>query len=133
MSAPLDLNHCIAIVESTMERREHERFPVKSEVFLALRPNYDRVGSVRDISKTGISFEYLAFEDFELAGSVEVDIFSRSQDFYISRIPCRIVYDVRKDSVFFLDDAQTRRCGLLFEPHGNQQTSNLLAFFNDMS
>jgi hypothetical protein len=127
------LNYHTTVLESTVDRRQSERFPVTSEVFLSFRPNFERIGSVKDISETGICFEYLAFEKNERLEYVEVDIFSGSQNFYISRVPCRVVYDNRRDAAFILHDAETRRCGLQFQQLTAHQASHLAAFLNGLS
>lgn len=116
--------------EGSVDRRQSERFPVADEVFLTFRPNFERIGSVKDISKTGISFEYLSFEECDRVEYVDVDVFSASQDLYISRVPCRIVYDIRKEPAFILEDAETRRCGMEFGQLSEQQASAFSSFFH---
>ena len=123
------LDSYLTVWERSVDRRQHERFPVADEVFLTFRPSFERIGSVKDISKTGISFEYLAFEEGEEVEYVDVDVFSASQDLYISRIPCRIVYDIRKEPAFILRDAETRRCGMEFGELSEQQASAFASFF----
>jgi hypothetical protein len=40
------------------ERCQHKRYELKERVFVAIRPQYDRIGWLTDISKGGASFEY---------------------------------------------------------------------------
>lgn len=120
---------CADVWGKTVERRQSERLPVAGEVFLAFRPNFDRIGNVKDISKTGICFEYLALDESSADEYVEVDVFSAAEQLYISRIPCRVVYDIRKEAAFILQGAETRRCGLEFRALGEQQADGLSSFF----
>ena len=133
MTVSVAMNYHATVEESTVDRRQSERFRPTAEVFLTFRPNFERIGSVKDISKTGVSFEYLSFDNSDTAEHVEVDIFSGEKNFYISRIPCKVVYNIRKDIAFLLHDAETRRCGLQFEQLDDQQTSSLSAFLSLLS
>jgi hypothetical protein len=132
MIVPLAMNHHTTVMESIVDRRQSERFRPTAEVFLTFRPNFERIGSVRDISQTGVSFEYLSFDHSETVEHVEVDIFSGEQNFYISHIPCKVVYNIRKDASFLLHNAETRRCGLQFEQLNDQQASSLLTFLSQL-
>lgn len=130
MSASPALDLFTIVWENTVDRRRSERFPVADEVFLTFRPHFERIGNVKDISKTGISFEYLSFEESEAVEYVDVDIFSASEGFYITRVPCRVIYDIRKEPAFLLQDAETRRCGLEFGQLTEQQISAFSSFFH---
>jgi hypothetical protein len=122
-----------ALQEAGRDRRRCRRFPVPGDVFLTFRPGFEKIGYVKDVSKTGISFEYMAFENADMveegnAGYVEVDIFSRAQNFHIYRIPCEIVYDMEHRASLFLHAAQTRRCGLKFLQVSQELASQLSVF-----
>ena len=110
------------------ERRGSKRFQVTKEVFLTFRPDFERIGRVRDISKGGIAFEYLAFRKPSKVKHVEVDIFSRLGNVYISHIPCKVLYDIGKDTLSFLSTAGIRRCGLQFGQLTKNQMARLLTF-----
>jgi hypothetical protein len=120
------------------DRRLAERYEVARDVFLSLGPSFERTGSVRDISKTGISFEYLSFENLGKPENgksryAEAYLLSKSDDLYISRIPCEIVYDSSKGGAAWLHNTETRLCGLKFGNLNDQQNSKLLAFLDKLA
>jgi hypothetical protein len=114
---------------STDERRRSKRYPVAKKVFLTFRPGFERMGTVKDFSEGGLCFEYLALRKLDRVEHVEVYIFSRSNNFYLSRIPCEVVYDQSKDRLSILKNAETRRCGLRFGQLSEYQSSSLTAIF----
>ena len=114
------------------ERRRSERLQVNSEVFITFRPDFDKIGKVMDINKEGIGFEYVSFDKVDKLEDVEVDVFSKSNNLYISRIPCKVVYDISKDSFFILNNAETRRCGLQFGELSKHHLASLSALLNDL-
>jgi len=115
------------------ERRRFTRFTVSKDVFVTFRPGFDRMGSATDISKGGIGFEYLAFDKPDKLEQVEVDIFSRSHDFYISHVPCRVAYDTSDHSLFLVHGAEVRRCGLQFVRLSEHQAASLSHIIHDLS
>ena len=114
------------------ERRRSKRFQVNEEVFIAFRPDFDRIGKVTDINKGGIGFEYVSFDRVDKLEHVEVDVFSKSSNLYISRLPCRVVYDISQDSFFILNNAETRRCGLQFYQLSRDHLASLSALLKDL-
>jgi hypothetical protein len=75
------------------ERRQFTRFLVPDNTFAALGPSFTKVGRIRDIGISGLAFEYLTDDEPGLENS-QVDIFTRGDDFRLSRLPCSIVYDI---------------------------------------
>jgi hypothetical protein len=53
---------------------------------------------------------------------VEIDFFSGAEDFHLSRVPCKVVYDVRSDDHPSFNVFETRRCGLQFGGLTDQQS-----------
>jgi hypothetical protein len=109
------------------ERRLHERRGLKNRVFIAIRPDFDRIGWLTDISKGGISFEYVAIENYSpITEKIQVDIFSSPKIFDLSNLPCKLVYDapIHKGEGF-MAAIETRRCGLVFEAMTQQQAFQL--------
>jgi len=100
-----------------IERRRESRFlPVKNS-FAALGCNYSKVGKIKDVGLSGLSFEYMAGEngDDDLTC---VDIFMSGSVFHLSKVPCRIVYDkgihVPCFSSKYVKALTTKRCGVKF-------------------
>ena len=106
------------------------RFLAKSNTFAALRNEFKKVGKIDDISINGLGFSFLSeITQVDSADHhTQVDIFSSEDGFYLSNVPCRIVYetpDTTFDKSFLL---QMYRCGLHFEKLTKTQ-SDLLKFF----
>ena len=75
------------------ERRKHKRFKVKKGFLAVSIPDFKKLGQIKDISKGGLSFQYI--DDVEQAkDSVEVEILSIVDDFYLRKLPVRTVLDV---------------------------------------
>jgi hypothetical protein len=97
------------------ERRQFTRFIAVENAFAALRPHFSKLGTIKDISRGGLAFEYLALET---RGGDEsaLDIFLTGNGFYLARIPCKVVYDTQviKDEGKFQYLIEIRRCGVQF-------------------
>ncbi|MDY0041351.1 MAG: PilZ domain-containing protein [Desulforhabdus sp.] len=112
-------------IRAEVERRKHERYRADGEVFLTFRPNFQKIGRIRDISQGGVAFEYTADRESKDEYYVEVDIFSTGKDFHLARIPCRVIYDAQIDSYASFSNMITRRCGLQFDSLNQDQISKL--------
>jgi hypothetical protein len=109
------------------EKRQHERYELKDRVFITIRPQFDRIGWLTDISKGGVSFEYLTVQDYStLTENVYVDIFSSPREYDLSSLPCKLIYDtpVNKEKGF-MESIETRRCGMAFGGMSQQQAIHL--------
>ncbi|MBI5591092.1 MAG: PilZ domain-containing protein [Deltaproteobacteria bacterium] len=98
------------------ERRQHARYGLRGQVFIAIRPQFDRLGWALDISEDGVSLEYPILQDYSaLSEEVNIDIFSTPRKIDLSNLPCQLVYDtpIQRENGFFRNIG-TRRCGLVF-------------------
>ena len=111
------------------ERRRHERRELKERVFITIRPQFDRIGWLTDISKGGVSFEYATIQDYDaMMEKIEVDIFSSPRKFDLSNLPCKLVYDTPVDKgKGFMETIETRRCGMVFGEMSQHQSVQLAA------
>ena len=75
------------------ERRKFTRFLVPENVYAALGPSFSKVGRIKDLGIGGLAIEYITDED-SAPGNSHVDIFIREEKFFLSKLPCKIVYDV---------------------------------------
>jgi hypothetical protein len=111
-----------------MEKRKHTRFLAQENVVAALRNRSTRIGQVKDISLGGLSFEHIDEGDLSL-NHPERSLFLLVEDFHISRVPCRVVYDipVREPigSPPLLTQFETRRCGIEFVTLSEDQKAQL--------
>jgi hypothetical protein len=110
------------------ERRRHTRYELEGQVFIAFRPDFDRLGWLMDISKGGISFECPVLQDYsELTEKqVSIDIFSAPRKFELSNLPCKLVYDARFDrEKGIFKTIGTRRYGMVFDELPPQKAAQL--------
>jgi hypothetical protein len=107
------------------EHRQHPRYAVEQNVFLTVRPEFRKIGRVKDIGNGGVCFEYAVFEPDEKLSFCEVDILSEGGKFHLFKVPCRVAYDVQISPEPF-QQIQMRRCGLRFEGLSAAQTAQIL-------
>ena len=114
------------------ERRKFERFLAQDRAFAVLRPDFTRLGKIKDISEGGLSFEYIAYQEDEQDAS-EMDIFLSEGGFHLSKMPCRIIYNIRMrlEHQTFTTRIQSRRCGLHFGRLTPEQASQLEFFLKN--
>ena len=97
-----------------IERRKQKRFKGKEKAFATLNSDCDKKGQINDISKDGLSFLY--FGDGEESNvSAEIEIYSTNDDFYLRKLPVRIVSDVSQNSNDSFSSISTRKLAVRFE------------------
>ncbi|HID29613.1 MAG TPA: PilZ domain-containing protein [Desulfobacterales bacterium] len=114
------------------ERRKSGRFLAQDRAFAVLRPDFARLGKIKDISEGGLSFEYIAHQEEEQDAS-ELDIFLSEGSFHLSKMPCSIIYDIRMREGHQTSAAriQRRRCGLHFGRLTQEQARQLDFFLKN--
>jgi len=112
------------------ERRQFRRFLTDNRAFACLRPDFGRLGKIKDISKGGLAFGYLSSDGLREEPS-EIDIFLSGDGFYLPNVPCRVIYDFQIGENFiptsFLHD---RLCGVGFGQLTEGQKSKLQLFLS---
>ena len=110
------------------ERRRFVRFQVKSAIYAALGHNFDKVGTVKDISVGGVAFEYVSDQD-SMEAMTQVDILLVDENIHLSKLPCTVAYedDVRKHGTLrrFGRPLVTKRCGVKFGNFEENQRTQL--------
>ena len=101
------------------------RFLPQDETYVVLRPDFTKLGRLINISKGGLSFQYIAPKK-ESEVSTDLDLFTGNNGFYLSRLPCKVIYDIRfpeneESSKLF----EHRRCGLEFGEATEVQATQL--------
>ena len=120
--------------EPAPDRRRYARHEVKNTIFVAFRPHFDKVGKVKNISCGGLCLEYSKYNDDDGIGStIEVDIFSQGKDFYLPRVPCKIIYDTRIQHYPSFIGMETKRCGLEFLDLNERQVAQIEFFLQAYS
>jgi len=112
------------------DRRGAVRFQPRKSTFVALRPEFVRLGKVVDISSSGLRFQYLISEDNHVEkGKVALDMFIGSDGYYLPDIPCETVYE-RKMEQRGADTMglEQRQCGLRFRALNQEQAHKLEMF-----
>ena len=97
------------------ERRKFARFLAQDTAFAVLRPDFTKLGKIKDISGGGLAFEYIAYE-WQKKDSPEMDIFLSEGRFHLSKIASKIVYDFKivEEYQTSIDRIERRLCGLQF-------------------
>ena len=95
------------------ERRKHKRFKTAENAFASVRNGHGPVGNILDISLGGLCFKYIA-EAAAPAGVLELDIFLSDHSFWLKRIPCRNIADVKLACDFSLSTVGMRRRSVQF-------------------
>jgi len=99
-----------------IERRNYVRFFAHDNAFAALRVGFKKVGKIHDISIKGLAFSYLretTESDFD-GHNLQADIFLSGNGFHLSKVPCRIVYDIPDVTPYKGSLVKMSRCGLHF-------------------
>lgn len=112
------------------DRRGAVRFQPRKSTFVALRPEFVRLGKVVDISSSGLRFQYLISENNQVEkGRVALDMFIGSDGYYLPDIPCETVYE-RKMEQRGADTMglEQRQCGIRFRALNKEQIDKLEMF-----
>ena len=104
------------------EQRKFKRLLPRNLTFAIIWPHYNNLGKVKDISRGGLAYEYILYET-KNKGSAEIDIFLSDHNFYLPRIPSKIIYDTKKVENF--QSVEMRRCGVQFGDLTEEQAANL--------
>lgn len=118
------------------DRRKASRFIPPDHTFAALGEEFSRVGKVKNISLSGLVFEYVIDMEFFDAPR-RVDIFLSENSFHISNVPCRKVYDLAV-LVTSIGGPRHRtltakRCGVQFGKLSKKQERELKGFIRTRS
>jgi hypothetical protein len=98
------------------EERAYERYTPPESAYVVFRPDFNRVGRIKDIGKGGLGFEFVVGEKVDISETNHIDILLTSEDMYLQDISCRIVWESEttpntgEPEVFF-----SGSCGLQFQ------------------
>ena len=116
-----------------VDRREQERWLPRELTFVALRPDFARLGKILDISRDGLRFQYITSTDKEDqatdAAPLDIDLFLSKNGYYLAGVPCKMIYDNKVEKGALAPaNLEYRLCGLQFGDLTKGQT-NLLEFY----
>ena len=96
-----------------VERRRHKRSQAEDGAYAAVRPQYDKIGQIIDVSRGGLAFRYI-FSGSEEEASSELDIFLIGDSFHLDKVPFQIVSDEEIPGKSALGPQKMRRCSVQF-------------------
>jgi len=118
------------------ECRTAQRYLAKERTYAMFSSGAARVGIVRDISRGGLSLEYVTIygSDANVIGAVEgtVDVLLTTENGHLSQVPCELVYsaEVERAPTPLAGRIPVRRCGLRFGKLSKTQQQRLDAFLS---
>jgi hypothetical protein len=113
-----------------VERREHGRFRVEEGNFAVLSPEFCVLGQILDISRSGLSFRYVA-SNVRLHECAELKILKTDGSCSCDKIPFKTIWDYSTPKDFSLDSETLRHCGVQFGKLGDDQKFDLKYFIEN--
>ncbi len=115
------------------ERREKARYRPQKLTFIAIKPQFVKLGKILDISEGGLCFQYLVKDDqIGDAPALEADIFMSENGYYLPDVSCKMVWDTPiQQDMTFPSGFQSRRCGLQFGRLTKDQKGKLERFLKE--
>ena len=116
-------------MKEPVERREHNRFKVRTGAFAAIT-SYNIVGPIQNISKGGLAFRYISEED-QIPEWSEVDLFIGGKGFHMKKIPSKTIsgFNIIKKSLY--SSLTIKQCGVQFGELTNSQIYQLENFIQN--
>jgi len=115
------------------ERRQKVRLQPKALTFVAVRPEFARLGRLIDISMDGACFQYMTHGDqVGDTESIDVDIFLNNNGLYLQNVPCSMIYDkVIEGGMTLPNIMENRRCGLQFRRLTQEHIAQMDLYLRD--
>lgn len=101
---------------------------------MVFRPDFNRVGRIKDIGRGGLGFEFVVGEKVDISETNHIDILLTGEDMYLQDISCRIVWESEttpstgEPEVFF-----SGNCGLQFQNMTVAQKAQLERLIEQLS
>ena len=99
-------------------KRRYDRYITQENAYVSLGSGFTKVGSIKDISRGGVAFEYILYEESNQNILGKIDIFIARNGFHLTKIPCDIVYDIpvntNRINPLFTRNFTYKRCGIKF-------------------
>ncbi len=115
------------------EQRRFKRYCPLDGAIATLKP-FEEFGLIKDISKGGLSFEYLAFSAEsdavpEIGKKRQIDVFILGEDFSPMTFPCKVVrVENQLLGLYTHSVVPKKRCGIEFVEFGQKMTNALNSF-----
>ncbi len=95
------------------DRRKHNRFVVREGAFAVMAPGFKNMGQIKNISKGGLAYRYVANEA-TVDDLLKLDIFLSNKDFYFNNIPFKTVSILDEISEFPYSSISMKQCCIQF-------------------
>jgi len=113
-----------------VERRQQPRFKAADGVFAAIVNHNSKLGQIKDVSKTGLSFHYIDSGD-EPGEVSELKIIIGKRGVYMDKLPFTKVTDFEIKNQHSFGSLTMRHIGLQFGPLTRQQSNRLEHFIQE--
>jgi hypothetical protein len=114
-------------MKEQVERRKDRRFGLTPSAHVAFGPHFCRVGQMTDISRSGLSFRYIGYQDS--SESSELDVLSAHSCFL--KMSFETICDFEMASEFFLGSIPIRRRSVHFRNLTHDHKSKLRRFIEN--
>lgn len=114
------------------DNRKQNRVSPQKQTYAVMRPMFETMGKVMDISSGGLSIEYIAADGLD-DQFAEVDLMLMDQDLILQKLPCRVVYDNKVEDAGGHAGLMLRRCGLELGSLNTNQQAMLKMFLGGRS
>lgn len=120
----------MSVTKPIVEQRKHKRYKVAKRAFAVLGPDAVKLCHLIDIGKGGLSYRYFVDANDMEEAVTELDILG-GEDFYLEKVPVRVVSDklLEDDSPF--SSIAMRRRGVQFGMLTPRQIEQVEYFIND--
>jgi PilZ domain len=99
-----------------MKKRKHKRFKAQTNVYVNLKDVDYKIGRLKDISKGGCAFLYIANgEKINGRFNCNIDLFSGTDAFYLSNVSFKTISDLSQNIEPPFTYGEIRRCGGQFD------------------
>ena len=111
-----------------VDHGKEKRFQAPKGVFVGIGPSFDKVGRLREMGMEGLAFRY--FGNGDAPKGSYVDVFMTEGDFYLGKVPIKIISDVDVVEKASPDAKTLRQCYVKFEKLTPQQKEKLQEFID---
>ena len=101
------------ILGGLVERRRHRRYRITGDKFLVFRHSDKKIGWITDLSRGGLSYEYISTSESESEKEI-LDIFAHGKTrFFLPGLNCTRIYDKNEKATSGSHNpVKFKRCGL---------------------
>ena len=109
------------------DNRKQNRLRPSKQTYAVMRPMFETMGRVLDISSDGLSIEYIATNGVD-DQFTEIDLMLMDEGLLLQKLPCRIVYDNEMEETCSRVGLTVRRCGIQLGSLSENQQAMLKMF-----